>query len=94
MTQAQTPTSAADLVRINALFKDLQTTMVNLASRWMDESQYEDINDYRKVIEAKLPAGFVIVKMTKRPFGFHFNIGTSATYKMFCSGRRYSWSRV
>lgn len=41
----------------------------NLYGRWLDEREYEDINEYGKVISDKL--GFP-VKMTKRPFGFKF----------------------
>ena len=39
----------------------------NLYDRWLDESEYEDINDYLEVIQKKVPEAF---KMHKRPFGF------------------------
>jgi len=48
-------------------------TVCNLAFRWADESQYEDINDYGNVIKGLLEkAGLVYDRftMTKRPFGF------------------------
>lgn len=39
-----------------------------LAYRWQDESEYENFNDYVGSMRAKLPAGFVLEKMTKKPF--------------------------
>jgi hypothetical protein len=42
-----------------------------LAARWVDEREYEDIEDYREVLQSKAP--FVkVLKMSKRPFGFVF----------------------
>lgn len=38
-----------------------------LWARWQDEKEYEDINDYLKAIQIRIPGAF---KMTKRPFGF------------------------
>ncbi len=43
-----------------------------LAARWHDEKLYEDINDYKKAIQAKCPKEFTVTKMIKRPFGFEF----------------------
>jgi hypothetical protein len=44
-----------------------------LASRWLDESQYEDINDYQKNLQTIGDKyGVIIVKMIKRPFGCEF----------------------
>jgi hypothetical protein len=40
----------------------------NLAHRWDDESEYEDINEYKKIIEAVL--GIQVLKMIDCPFGF------------------------
>lgn len=48
-----------------------------LASRWMDESQYEDINDYRAnliTFVATNNLGVTITKMVKRPFGCEFTV--------------------
>jgi hypothetical protein len=49
-----------------------------LASRWMDESQYEDINDYKKNLQKFVDdnnLGVTITKMLKRPFGCEFTVG-------------------
>lgn len=40
--------------------------LFRLKERWMDESEYEDIAEYLKVIQQKLPQATAI---TKRPFG-------------------------
>lgn len=49
--------------------------MMKLAERWVDESRYEDINDYAAPIQKVLPHGLTILNMTKRPFGFTFRLG-------------------
>jgi hypothetical protein len=41
-----------------------------------------------------MPAGFNILKMSKSPFGFTFDIGTTAIYKITLKGRNYEWQRV
>jgi len=53
-----------------AIWERLENTMANLAARWQDESEYEDIRDYQNVIQQQLPEGTVIERMVPRPFGF------------------------
>lgn len=89
-----TPTTPANIARINAAYNALQPLMVNLASRWADESQYEDIAEYGKLIAKELPEGFTLVKMTKRPFGFTFSIGTGAVYVVKMTRQSYEWKRL
>lgn len=43
--------------------------LVYLASRWADEHEYEDIEEYRTELQAILPNGAKITSMIKRPFG-------------------------
>lgn len=94
MLKRKQPTDPKDIARIEAVFTALQNTMENLASRWMDEQEYENIAEYQAVIAKQLPKGFVITRMTKRPFGFEFTIGTSAVYAIICSSRSYQWKRI
>ena len=59
--------------------KTYSEMMCNLYDRWRDEYGYEDINDYAKVIIAKLTALFPsynikLVKPSKRPFGVAITI--------------------
>lgn len=94
--QAPVPTSPANKARIEAMFTSplLMRTLDNLYGRWLDESQYENINDYGKVISAALPAGITLTKMTKRPFGFHFTVGTDAVYALTTTTRSMGWKRI
>ena len=41
-------------------------TILNLSQRWLDEQDYEDINEYLQVIQKQIPQAY---KMSKRPFG-------------------------
>lgn len=43
-----------------------------LAARWQDEYEYENLDEYRAAIQARLPAGYIIESMSRRPFGFVF----------------------
>lgn len=94
LASARQPTSQEDLKRINDMLSLMQPLVLQLAFRWMDEREYEDILEYKAVLEKQLPQGFYITKMTKRPFGFEFSIGTGAVYKVFCSTTAYGWKRV
>jgi hypothetical protein len=87
-------TSPENLARITAMYESLASLMDNLAVRWMDEGKYEDIADYQKAIEKRLPEGFTVTRMVKRPFGFQFKIGTEAEYLIQRSARQYAWKRV
>lgn len=90
-----TPTAPADLNRINGMFRTVAPMVAQLAGRWLDEKDFEDINDYGNVIRGNLPEGFTLSAMTKRPFGFKFSIGTDATYHMTVTARGAAqWKRV
>lgn len=57
--------------------QDFVLTFSNLYCRWLDESKYEDINDYKEVlvkaIQKALPDLTITdVKAKKRPFGLEF----------------------
>lgn len=72
------------------VFKLSEDLLINLYCRWMDERQYEDINDYaipvRKFL-ANIPE-VVTVKMTKKPFGFRFDV-SGKKYHMFKRGNQF-----
>lgn len=90
-----TPSTPDHIARIDRLFADLQPLVISLAGRWADESRYEDITEYAAVIRPKLPAGFQLVAMSKRPFGFTFTIDCSpALYAITCTMRLYAWKRI
>lgn len=93
-TKQKTPTSPENLVRIEAMALGFQDLLGNLYDRWQDEKDYEDINEYGDVIKGKLPEGFKLQEMTKRPFGFKFNLGTEAEYHLFISCNNMEWKRT
>lgn len=90
------PTSEADKVRINKMFDDVLESMGYLYSRWQDEKQYEDFEEYKKVMIKNLEPfeGFTLTKATKRPFGFQFTIGNGALYAVEVNSRSSSWGRI
>jgi hypothetical protein len=90
------PTTPENLKRIDAMFKSktLRDLLFDLKFRWSNEREFEDINDYGKVIASQLPEGFKLEKMTKSPFGFQFSIGTSARYAMMATNRSIEWKRL
>lgn len=76
---------------MQSLFNKVATVLGNLCSRWQDEYGYEDIAEYRAVLQKHLTeadATIKIVRMTKRPFGCEFNWGGERfVMKCTASGR-------
>jgi hypothetical protein len=88
ITTEQYSTQASD-------FFDAVTDLTErLYGRWLDEKDYEDINDYRAPVQ-QIADGFgvTIVKMTKRPFGFHFSVD-GRTFAMTVNTRSISYKRI
>lgn len=92
--KSPTPTSPENFQRINAAADALQPLVLQLAGRWLDEREYENIEDYAAPIKAALPAGFTLLKMIKRPFGFTFSLGTDARYQIDATTTSYGWKRI
>lgn len=88
------PVTEADVALCRSLFATLDETAGYLWSRWQDEREYEDINDYAKVFAAKLPAGVTLLKMTKRPFGFHYSIPSGARFHFTVTGRSVGFKQI
>ncbi len=78
-----------------AFYKEVEIPISNLFSRWLDESQYEDINDYQKPIDPIAKKhDVVIVKMNKRPFGCDFKVD-GRTYKLkIATSGKYEYYRI
>ena len=61
-------------------------TFFNLYDRWQDESEYEDINEYGKVIAltiaTEFPCDVKLVQTTKRPFGVKIST-TKGVFKLW-----------
>lgn len=55
-------------------FDSLLHKMDNLEARWRHEKEYEDFEDYIKVMVATTPEGCEFVKMTSRPFRVEYKL--------------------
>jgi hypothetical protein len=91
---AKIPTSPENLAKINKMYSGMQKLVISLFHRWQDEQGLEDIKEYGANISKKLPKGFTLTRMTKKPFGFEFSIGTEVLYSVRIVGTKYSWVRV
>lgn len=90
MARVETPQAVRDEITavMNADWLDY------LYSRWQDEKEYEDINDYGKAFAKN--TGYTIIRMLKRPMTFVFSHPkvTGAVYEIQCTARCNSWRRV
>ncbi len=77
------------------LWEDLAALMGNLMNRWCDEGQFENINDYKKVLAPHVEkVGGRITKMIKRPFGFEYELG-GCLYRMTMKATgSYEYKRI
>lgn len=91
---AHQPTAPEDVAMIDTALDRLTPMLSNLWGRWQDERGHEDIADYAKPLAPLIPPRMTIRRMTKRPFGFEFDIGTSARYAMTATGRSVGWKRI
>lgn len=67
------PATTQDVIR--PFFDAIKDLACTLGDRWRDESEYEDIEDYKKTLQAAAtPLGATIVRMHRRPFGFVFTL--------------------
>lgn len=72
--------------RLSSMIDSQSKLIIRLYERWLDEREYEDIDQYGDVLKKQLPAGFTLTKMTKRPFGFKFAY-EGANYWLKCAAR-------
>lgn len=62
--------------------------------RWLDEKDYEDINDYATIYKKDTEdAGFTFIKMTKRPFGFHCET-RGEKFQVYCNSKEMGIKRL
>lgn len=77
------------------IYDSLYKLMGQLYERWVDEHEYEDINDYaeyiRPYIEYKGEAK--ILKMIKKPFGFKIAV-QEAIYQFKVTKNSYEYKRI
>lgn len=75
----------------------IMNTFFNLKERWLDEYEYEDINDYKKVlVDTIKKQGFDINEEnavpTKKPFGIKAKFCNEYTLHIFVNVRGVYWS--
>jgi len=76
------------------LYNDLNGIMNNIYERWLDEKEYEDINEYAVLFQPKVEeVGGQFIGMTKKPFGFKYVL-EDATYHVYVSGSTYGYKRI
>ena len=84
----------------NNVYVKVENLMSSLYSRWLDEKDYEDINDYALPIKAIIEPLATLTKMTKRPFGFEFTLPCAedtpngSTYHVFMKSTQYGYKRI
>lgn len=71
------------------LTAQLKVNLVNLYSRWLDEREYEDFQQYVGVLRtwAEGTPGVTFLKAHKRPWGFSFQVGSS-TFRIALTNTR------
>ena len=82
------------MLNYNKIMEDenFLTTIDYLFSRWLDEHEYEDINEYAKAIVKAVktangePIEMADIKPCKRPFGIKFTTP--------CDGKRWQFKRT
>ena len=91
--------SAIDIKKREAkaglIYVQVQPTVERLYERWLDEKEYEDINDYAKPIKKALGmfTGVESIATKKRPFGFTYQL-EGATYQVFINNSKYGYKRL
>ena len=82
------------LSKTNDIFNKLEDRLVYLYSRWQDEKEYEDFNEYiESAKESVTEAGGTFVSMKKRPFYVEIEIG-KYRIRITVTSCHYEWKRV
>lgn len=90
----QTPTITPEGQQVQNFMDAATDTLSYLYSRWQDEKEYEDINDYAKpLLEKATAAGLPTPVMQRRPFGCKFTLA-GKTYLVYVNARTMGWKRV
>ena len=76
------------------LFDEMGEVIGNAYERWVEEKEYEDINDYAVLFQPNVEAiGGQFIRMTKRPFGFIYTLD-EATYQVSINNTSYKYRRI
>jgi len=90
------PDADRDLITLVFEDKVFSKFFCYLYSRWQDEREFENLDDYKKVIQERLPEEFQVTSMSNRPFEFRFKLTQNPNniYSMRFTKRHFSWGIV
>jgi len=70
---------------------DIADRFISLYYRFLDENEFESIDEYGKVFASLVEEiGGEYVKTNKRPFGFDYRL-SGVVYRVFLSGGKYGY---
>lgn len=76
-------------------YDEMNLFLGTLSMRWLDEREHEDINEYQAAIQAQADGyGIKVTKMTKRPFGFFYELGGRTYQVKVTAAGAYSYRRI
>ena len=94
-TTTKLPASAPANPDALAFYRKVQDLVESLYSRWLDEKEYEDINDYAAPIRTVANEfGITIRAMSRSPFGFTFSTKDARIYRLTINGKKYAYARI
>jgi len=74
---------------------DIHEKLADIASylfaRWQHESEYEYFSQYVNHMQAQMPEGATITKMTKRPFRIEYTMQNGEKRWIAISSRQVQW---
>lgn len=79
---------------IRAFIQKNEDLLVHLRYRWLDESEYEDIEQYGDRIKKEFPDNWKLRKMFKRPFGFEVKVGDKNIYRISVKAGCIEWKKI
>lgn len=81
-------------VKAEQYFEAAYQTLNYLAQRWQDEREYENIQEYKDLLQKMANRfGVTVTRMTKRPFGCEFEVD-SRTYQFVSTSKGISYKRI
>ena len=57
---------------LTGMFNNKSQTLADLYGRYLSEKGNEHISEYEEAFAKLLPEGFFVLKVSAKPFGFHF----------------------
>ena len=69
--------------KVNKIFDKVAPLIDSLQARWQDEHEYENWNDYVKVLRGSIQdAGGKFIRASNKPFGVTFSVVREGKFKI------------